>query len=118
VFEYLTDPIKFAEWMGIGAEIDPRPGGAYRISVDNEHFAAGRYIEIEAPKRLVMTWGWEGSDEVGPGSTTVEITLEPDGQGTLLRLRHTGFTTEQQSIDHRAGWSRYTGQLKEVLAQA
>jgi uncharacterized protein YndB with AHSA1/START domain len=116
VFEYLTDPSKFAEWMGVGAEIDPRPGGAYRINVDDEHFAAGRYIEIDAPRRIVMTWGWEGSGEVGPGSTTVEITLEPDGQGTLLRLRHTGFTREQQRIDHRDGWVRYTAQLKELFA--
>ena len=116
MFEYLTDPSKFAEWMGIGAEIDPRPGGAYRINVDNEHFAAGRYIEIDAPRRIVMTWGWEGSEEVGPGSTTVEITLEPDGQGTLLRLRHTGFMSEQQRIDHREGWLRYIGQLQGLFA--
>jgi uncharacterized protein YndB with AHSA1/START domain len=104
--------------MGIGAEIDPRPGGAYRINVDNEHFAAGQYLEIDPPRRIVMTWGWEGSDEVGPGSTTVEITLEPEGQGTLLRLRHTGLKTEQQRIDHGKGWSSYTGQLKEVVARA
>jgi uncharacterized protein YndB with AHSA1/START domain len=116
VFEYLTDPIKFAEWMGIGAEIDPRPGGAYRINVDDEHFAAGRYVEIDAPRRIVMTWGWEGRGDLGPGSTTVEITLEPDGQGTLLRLRHNGFTSEQQRIDHGAGWSRYTERLKELFA--
>jgi uncharacterized protein YndB with AHSA1/START domain len=118
IFAYLTDPRKFTEWMGIGAEIDPRPGGAYRINVDNEHFAAGQYLVIDAPRRIVMTWGWEGSDEVGPGSTTVEITLEPDGQGTLLRLRHTGLETEQQRIDHRNGWSSYTGRLKEAVAQA
>jgi uncharacterized protein YndB with AHSA1/START domain len=116
VFAYLTDPSKFAQWMGIGAEIDPRPGGAYRINVDGEHFAAGRYLEIDPPRRIVMTWGWEGSGDVAPGSTTVEITLEPDGQGTLLRLRHSGFTSEQQLIDHRGGWSQYTAQLKTLFA--
>lgn len=101
--------------MGIGAAIDPRPGGAYRINVDDEHFAAGRYVEVDAPKRIVMTWGWEGSDEVGPGSTRVEITLEPDGQGTLLTLRHTELPTARQRDDHRGGWVLYTGNLAHLF---
>jgi len=101
--------------MGIGAEIDPRPGGAYRINVDDEHFAAGRYVEIEAPHRLVMTWGWEGSGEVGPGSTRVEITLVPDGHGTLLTLRHTELPSEAQRDTHRTGWLLYMGKLSQLL---
>ena len=35
----------------------------------------------------VIPWGWEGDAEVAPGSTTVEITLTADEDGTLLRLR-------------------------------
>lgn len=111
MFAYLTDPAKFVEWMGIGAELNPTPGGAFRLDVDGEHFAAGRYLQVEPPHRLVMTWGWEGSKEVGPGSTTVEITLKSDGDGTVLRLRHTGLPTEQELTNHRAGWHVYMTNL-------
>jgi uncharacterized protein YndB with AHSA1/START domain len=111
VFAYLTDPTRFVEWMGIGAQLDPTPGGAFRIDVDGEHFAAGRYVEVDPPHRLLMTWGWEGSASVAPGSTTVEITLVPDGAGTLLRLRHTGLPNEDERTNHRAGWQRYMEQL-------
>ena len=47
VFAYLTDSRRFVKWMGVGAELDPRPGGRYRIDVDGEHIATGQYREIE-----------------------------------------------------------------------
>ena len=101
--------------MGIGAQLDPRPGGAFRIDVDGEHFAAGSYREVKAPHRLVFSWGWEGSGEVAPGSTMVEITLTPDGDGTVLRLRHSDLPTEAERSNHRKGWQLYTGRLAGVL---
>ncbi len=116
MFAYLTDPARFVEWMGVGAALDPRPGGAYRLDVDGEHFAAGKYLEVDPPRRLVMTWGWEGSDEVAPGSTTVEITLIPQGSGTLLRLRHSGLPNDRQRNDHAGGWKQYVGTLATRLA--
>lgn len=116
VFAYLIDPAKFVEWMGVGAELDPEPGGSFRIDVDGAHFASGEYREVDPPHRLVMTWGWEGDGEVGPGSTTVEITLTPEEGGTLLRLRHSGLPTEAQRASHREGWTLYTGKLASVFA--
>jgi len=101
--------------MGVDARLDPRPGGAFRIDVDGEHFAAGEYREVEPPRRLVMSWGWEGGGEVAPGSTTVEITLTPDGDGTLLRLRHRDLPNEVQRASHRKGWTLYAGRLAAVV---
>ncbi len=116
MFEYLTDPTKFVEWMGTGAELDPTKGGAYRLDIDGEHFASGRYLEVDPPHRLVMTWGWEGNESVQPGSTTVEITLTQDGDGTLLRLKHSGLPTELERDNHQKGWQMYMGRLAAVLA--
>ncbi len=87
VFAYLTDSGRFVKWMGVGAELDPRPGGRYRIDVDGEHIASGEYQEVDPPRRLVMSWGWEGHPTVPPGSTTVEITLTPDQGATVLAGR-------------------------------
>ena len=116
VFAYLTDSARFTRWMGVGAELDARPGGRYRIDVDGVHFAVGHYQQVEPPRRLVMSWGWDGHPTVPPGSTIVEITLTPEGGATVLRLRHLGLPGDDERRTHRDGWKQYTGQLREAAA--
>ena len=116
VFAYLTDSQRFVRWMGVGAVLDPRPGGRYRIDVDGAHIVSGEYQELDPPRRLVMTWGWEGHPTVPPGSTTVEITLTPERGATVLRLRHLGLPDEGERLNHREGWNLYTGQLARAVA--
>ncbi len=111
VFVYLTDPAKYTGWMGMGAELDPRPGGVYRVRMNSDTVALGEYVVVESPSRVVFTWGWEGDEAVPPGSTTVEITLREDGDGTILRLRHTGFPTEEAAASHREGWAMYVERM-------
>jgi uncharacterized protein YndB with AHSA1/START domain len=101
--------------MGVGARLDARPGGAFRIDVDGEHFAAGEYVEVHPPHRLVLTWGWEGQDSIPPGSTSVEIELVADGAGTLLRLRHTGLPDREQRTAHLGGWNQYLERLSALF---
>src|SRR5690349_6132958 len=85
VWQFLVDPAKTATWWGLTASFDPRPGGAYRIEVIPGHTASGEFVEVDAPRRLVYTWGWEagpeGANPVPPGSSTIEIDLVPDGAG-------------------------------------
>jgi uncharacterized protein YndB with AHSA1/START domain len=114
VFAFLTDSKRFVQWMGIGAELDARPGGRFRIDVDGEHIAMGEYREIDPPRRLVMSWGWQGHPMVPPGSTTVEITLTGKGKGTLLRLRHLGLPSDAEREQHSAGWHLYTSRLRTL----
>jgi uncharacterized protein YndB with AHSA1/START domain len=115
VFSYLTDPAKFVQWMGREAQIDPRPGGAFRLDVDGEHIATGRYEVVDPPHRVVLTFGWEGNATVPPGSTTVEITLTAQGRETLLRLRHTGLPSEEERANHRRGWEQYLRQFQALF---
>jgi uncharacterized protein YndB with AHSA1/START domain len=114
VFAYLTDPARYVEWMGTAAELDPKPGGRYRVQVGT-HVALGEYVEVTT-RRIVFTWGWEGSDIVPPGSTMVEISLTPEAEGTLMRLRHSGLPAEPDASMHREGWERYLGRLVSVAA--
>jgi uncharacterized protein YndB with AHSA1/START domain len=97
--------------MGVGAELDARPGGRYRIDVDGVHIASGVYEIIDPPRRLVMSWGWEGHPTVPPGSTTVEITLTSDRGATVLTLRHLGLPGEGERRAHTEGWIQYLSQL-------
>jgi uncharacterized protein YndB with AHSA1/START domain len=115
VFPYLVEPERYVRWQGVEAELDPRPGGLFRVRIDAERVARGQFVEVESPRRLVFTWGWEGDAALPPGSTTVELTLEQDGVGTILRLRHTGLPDDASAALHREGWILFTGRLNVVV---
>ena len=103
-----------ADWWGDTAELDPRPGGVCRVAMEEGPVMVGEYVELVLYERLVFTFGWEGNapDQVGPGSTRVEITLEEDGDDTVLTLRHTDLPAVQAG-DHEKGWAHFLGVLVE-----
>src|SRR5215207_5478768 len=92
VFSFFTDRDRWLSWQGVTAEIDARPGGVFRMNVRGNGWASGRFTAVERHRRIVFTWGWEGDNSpIPPGSSTVEIALEPDGDnGTQLTLVHSG----------------------------
>jgi uncharacterized protein YndB with AHSA1/START domain len=102
--------------MGQSATFDLRTGGAYRVEVIPGNVVSGAFVEIDPPRRLVYTWGWEqgSSDLVPPGSTTVEFELEPHGSGTLLRFRHRDLPTDESAASHSHGWDHYLARLSVV----
>jgi uncharacterized protein YndB with AHSA1/START domain len=109
VFEFFIDPVKMVQWKGVDAMLDPRPGGTYRVNVTGKEVALGEYLEIVPYSRIVLTWGWEGSP-IAPGSTRVEITFAPDGDGTILKLRHSGLAGEAV-LQHAEGWDHFLARL-------
>jgi len=58
------------------------------------------------------------SQALPPGSSTVEVTLEPDGEATIVRLRHRGLPDEPSAGLHEKGWHHYLGRLKVAGAGA
>jgi uncharacterized protein YndB with AHSA1/START domain len=119
VFEFFVDPQKMCQWKGRKAELDPRPGGVYRVEINDQAIASGEYVEIDSPSRVVFTWGWEGQEggehAVPPGSSRVEVDLTPDGDGTLVRLRHLDLPEESREI-HGQGWDLYLARLSSAAA--
>ncbi len=119
VFRFLTERDYLLRWQGIEAAVDARPGGEYRIDINDTDVVAGRFIEVTPPSRLVYTWGWLGGGVPGiaPGSTRVDVTLEADGDGTRLRLVHTGLPAGGDvASSHGDGWSYYLMRLADVIA--
>ena len=108
VWEFLVDPEKAVRWMGMSARLDPRPGGEYRVLVIPGHTASGEFVELDPPRRLVFTWGWEPEGDetstVPPGTSTIEIELEPTDAGTLLRFTHRDLPTSESAESHGHGW--------------
>jgi uncharacterized protein YndB with AHSA1/START domain len=87
------------EWS---AEV--RVGGRYRtsgIARGEPYTIEGEFLEIDPPRKLVMTWQRAGT----PGEPTViTYMLEKLDGGTRLTLRHAGFTSAENLTNVAAGW--------------
>jgi uncharacterized protein YndB with AHSA1/START domain len=62
VFPYFTQPARYVEWMGSEAVLEPVPGGVYRVRMNDGFAAAGTFLEVDSPHRVVFTWGWADSE--------------------------------------------------------
>ena len=113
VFAYLTDPQKIMSWMGLEASTEPQPGGLYLVKGIGRsgNTARGSFREVVPVHRLAYSFGWEGNDEVPPGSSLIEIDLIDRDGGTLLRMTHSGLPNETQCANHNTGWAHYIGRL-------
>ncbi|MEU7702785.1 SRPBCC domain-containing protein [Streptomyces sp. NPDC039028] len=119
VFGLFVDRAKWLSWMGVDGTFDFEPGGSYRTRVTGQDVAAGRFITVDPPRRIVFSWGWEtgavpappSSEPVPPGTSTVEITLEPAPEGTLLHLIHSGLPSSEACEAHAEGWQHSVDRL-------
>lgn len=123
VFRALVEPDQVVAWWGQPGiyqctefSSDTRPGGKWRsagIGPDGGPFEVkGEYLEVEPPKLLVHTWiaSWTGNVQ-----TTVRWELEPTGNSTLVRLRHSGLAAHPEIGDRYRGWPRMLGWIKALL---
>src|SRR4051794_39149003 len=78
VFGFFTDPELLLRWKGLEATLEPRPGGTYRVVVNARSIVRGEFVEVTPHTRVVFTWGFEGSEGLPPGASTVEVMLRPD----------------------------------------
>jgi uncharacterized protein YndB with AHSA1/START domain len=117
IFPFFTDPELMVRWMGTSARAEPRPGGIYRVNIDGSHIACGEFVEVSSPERVVFTWGWEAEDTTVPsGTSTVEVTLTPDGDHTIVRLVHRDLPTKDSADSHGVGWEHYLERLEMAAA--
>jgi uncharacterized protein YndB with AHSA1/START domain len=111
IWPFLTDAERHVEWVGTVAELDARPGGTYRVLVGGQHQGAGEFVEVVPQEKVVFTFGWdEPNHPIPAGSTTVEITLHPEGDKTRVRLVHRGLPADAVD-DHGDGWAHYLERL-------
>lgn len=113
IFDLLTDSDSYSSWMGFGAELDAWPGGIFKLNL-GAAFVRGEFVEVVPHSRVVIAWGWEGDAiPLAPGESTVEFTLVPDGDGTIVRMRHSGLTPALRDF-HAFGWDLYLPRLEAV----
>jgi uncharacterized protein YndB with AHSA1/START domain len=109
VFEHFVDPEAVVGWMGDYALLEPRPGGLFTLDINGVP-VRGSYLELDPPRRLLISWGHAGSERLPPGSSTVEVRLTPEEGGTLVEVVHSGLP-EPEAEQHAIGWEHFLARL-------
>jgi uncharacterized protein YndB with AHSA1/START domain len=117
VWQALTDPAALCAWFwphehfGTTAQVDLRVDGAFLIDAPTAGIGVtGRYVALEPPRRLVMTWRWNGEEH----ETLVTIELAPSVEGTELTLLHERLSGAARD-QHAQGWSDCLDRLPRWL---
>jgi uncharacterized protein (TIGR03086 family) len=114
-FALITQPDRLRRWQTVSARVDLRAGGDYRWTVVPGQVAAGTFTEIDPGRRIVFRWGWEGSPDLSPDTSTVTVTFEPAEGGTMVRLVHDGLTDEKVA-SHLEGWNHFFARLQRAAS--
>ena len=107
LWSFWTDPKRLCQWWASDADVVPEPGGTIRVVMGEGPIMRGTFVELDPPRRLVFSFGWEEyapGEPLAPGSTQVEVTLRPDGDETVLVLRHSSMPSTH-AADHEKGWT-------------
>jgi glutathione S-transferase len=125
VWDAFVDPALMSAWMcprGMSGEVraTPQVGGDYRLQMsarDGTRFTAiGRYVELDRPRRVAYTWGWEGGQMLPEGlQTLIEVELSERDGGTELVMRHSGLPDAASRDGHAAGWTSCLNRLNDAV---
>ncbi len=128
VFEALTTTEGMTSWWGpdeypvLSATADVRVGGRFcvrfRAAAGPEHECTGEFLEIEAPRRIVMSWQWVFGGDPGERErvSRLELHLRPIETGTELTLIHAELRDEGTARSHEKGWESALDKLMRRLA--
>lgn len=124
VWAALTTAEGLSAWFGDTATIDPRPGGAGRMTFASGVSVDMRVERVEKPRVFGFTWQIPDLPDDDPRRTYVEFTLEAVSVGTHLQVVETGFAqlpddTRRTTYDsHAEGWASELGDLVAYLDAA
>jgi len=113
-----ADPAEFVAWFwpprlkAIG-DVDARVGGAWRLASEVAGLGvSGVFTAVQRPAHLEFTWRWDGDT----AETLVAVSIEPDGDGSVVIVRHDGFVTTEDADSHVEGWSDCLDRLVDYEA--
>ena len=113
VFGYFVRPEALLTWIGDHAVLDARPGGEFTLDIQGIP-VRGRYVVVDHPNRILVSWGHAGSESMPPASTEVEFGFTATPTGTLVTVEHRGLPDEHVG-SHRVGWPMFLGRLAEAV---
>jgi uncharacterized protein YndB with AHSA1/START domain len=114
VYDYFTRPDAIVTWMGDYAVLEPEPGGRFTLDIRGAP-VRGRFLELDPPHRLVISWGYAGSQRLPPGASTVEVRLVAVDGGTRVELEHRDLPPAEHR-GHAIGWAHYLRRVESAAA--
>ncbi|WP_166442679.1 SRPBCC domain-containing protein [Phragmitibacter flavus] len=108
---YLAPPLK----------LEMKTGGEILFGNADEVMISGEVLEVRKPDRWVHTFRFgpqlrDGAE--GDPDTVVSYAIRRDGDETILKLVHSGFTEENQTrADISGGWPIIMSGLKKVVEE-
>jgi uncharacterized protein YndB with AHSA1/START domain len=119
LWEALTKP-EFTRqyWFGVVHDCDWRPGSPWKLVFNDGRVAdTGTVLEIDPPRRLVLSWRNEFIPEMkAEGETRATITLEPAGATVKLTVVHEMARDGSKFIEAVSnGWPMLLSGLKSLL---
>ncbi len=112
VFPYFVEAALLARWIGDRAIVEARAGGRFILHFGDRR-VEGRYLHIEPPRRVVISWGRAGSPTFPPESSILEVSLSPEDGGTRVSITHSGLPPAEEER-HALGWRHYLARLAEA----
>ena len=116
----LTHDVDFMKqyWFGTHCDSQWTPGSSWKMmSPDGSVTDAGKIVEAEPPRRLVIRWQHQKKPELkAEGESLCTIELEPSGTAVKLSITHS--IEREPSILIAAvsgGWPKILSNLKSLL---
>ncbi len=90
-----------------------------RFTDGSTNGGSGEFIEIDAPKKIVMTRRLEKHPLLGSRETTITYRLDPTPHGTRITVREEGFAGRGEAAYGNAEhWERVLGWLDTYLSHS
>jgi uncharacterized protein YndB with AHSA1/START domain len=122
LFDAWTQPSQLTKWWGpesvtcIGADVDLRVGGRYRIGNrfpdGNVIWITGVFNLVDRAHKLVYTWAIEPNVDA---LEIVTVTFRPRGDFTEVVVTHRRIPNNAARDMHRLGWQGCLSGLAEYL---
>lgn len=123
IYRALVDAAAVARWLppaGMTGQVhafDPRPGGAYRMSLTyraedgvqrgktsaQTDMVSGRFLELVPDRRVVQTVEFESDDPAFAGVMTMRWDIEPEPGGATVTITAINVPPGVRPEDHDAG---------------
>ena len=123
LFDAWLDPKSLAVWMRrdgsapSGAVADRRVGGAFAITMNDpggSFVHAGNYTVIDRPHTLEFTWRSIATHQT---DSLVRVTFTPDGDATVVEVRHERLPDAEAVQRHTEGWTEIIDRFARTLAE-